>query len=235
MLRAEERGGALSGIDRGGHRARPKPAPVDCCGATPSTSSPHPRQCRSGPPRSEGGRASDAGAGQFALLIKTLKTANALAPNTAAAARRRRSGSNEWCGIRVCDCLEARSLAQRASSNAQHDQFNKANAGQQHRNRNEIIFEPMTMIGKHYIHPIRRRSLPDADYCFRELMLQCLPHARFKRISPQGFRFRGLWQKAGQRFALCGGNPASSLRVRSRSSLESTNEVAPVKLLSSAD
>jgi hypothetical protein len=26
---------------------------------------------------------------------------------------------------------------------------------------------------------------------------------------PQSFWFRGLWQKPGQRFPLCGGNPAS--------------------------
>jgi len=35
-----------------------------------------------------------------------------------------------------------------------------------------------------------------------------LPHTCFRRISPQRFWFRGLWQKPGQRFAVCGGNPA---------------------------
>jgi hypothetical protein len=28
---------------------------------------------------------------------------------------------------------------------------------------------------------------------------------------PQSFWFRGLWQKPGQRFPLCGGNPASQI------------------------
>jgi hypothetical protein len=37
---------------------------------------------------------------------------------------------------------------------------------------------------------------------------QHLPHAYFRRISPQSFWFRGLWQKPGQRFTVCGGNRA---------------------------
>jgi hypothetical protein len=42
---------------------------------------------------------------------------------------------------------------------------------------------------------------------------QHLPHACFRRISPQRFWFRGLWRKPGQRFAVCGGNPAWQVHV----------------------
>jgi hypothetical protein len=54
-------------------------------------------------------------------------------------------------GGRSSKGLSARPIV--TSSNAQHDQFNKPNAGQQRRKRDEIIFEPMPRIGKHHVHP----------------------------------------------------------------------------------
>ena len=87
-----------------------------------------------------------------------------------------------------------------------------------------IVFEPMPIIEKHHVHPystpffsiavIGRTSRRDANHALvlprtgNRLVDQHLPHVCFRRTSPQRFRFRGLWQKPGQRFAVCGGNPA---------------------------
>ena len=83
-------------------------------------------------------------------------------------------------------------------------------------------------MGKHHVHPYsnavlfrsdHRRDLWDADHALplpRAGTSCCLPHACFRRTSPQRFRFRGLWRKPGQRFAVCGENPAwRSLRAGS--------------------
>src|SRR5262249_55164334 len=56
--------------------------------------------------------------------------------------------------------------------------------------------------------PLGRRSRLPLPRTGNRLVDQHLPHACFRRTSPQRFRFRGLWQKPGQRFAVCGGNPA---------------------------
>jgi hypothetical protein len=87
------------------------------------------------------------------------------------------------------------------SSNAQHDQLNQSDADEQHRKRHHIVFEPMPIIAKHHVHPY-------ANAFDNRLVHQHLPHARFRGISPQRFWFRGLRRKSGQRFAICGGNPA---------------------------
>src|SRR6516165_1600463 len=81
----------------------------------------------------------------------------------------------------------------------------------------------MPIIRKHHVHPYSnailfhsddRRARWDADHALplprtgNRLVDQHLPHACFRRTSPQRFWFRGLWRKPGQRFAVCGGNPA---------------------------
>src|SRR5262249_17015569 len=100
-------------------------------------------------------------------------------------------------------------------SNAQHDQLNKSETNQQHRKRHGIVFEPMPIIGKHHVHPYSNAwALKDGcgdsqgEDEATVLLINNLPHACFRRISPQRFWFRGLWRKPGQRFAVCGGNPA---------------------------
>jgi hypothetical protein len=54
---------------------------------------------------------------------------------------------------------------------------------------------------KHHVHPYQNAF-------GNRLIHQYLPHPRFRAISPQRFWFRGSWQKPGQHFAICGGNPA---------------------------
>src|SRR5262249_5855485 len=82
----------------------------------------------------------------------------------------------------------------------------------------------MPIIGKHHVHPYRTpffsiaiiggTSRWDANHALplprtgNRLADQHLPHACFRPTSPQRFWFRGLWRKPGQRFAVCGGNPA---------------------------
>ena len=78
----------------------------------------------------------------------------------------------------------------------------------------------MPIIGKHHVHPysiavlfhsdlqLGRRSRLPLPRTGNRLVDQHLPHACFRRTSPQRFWFRGLWRKPGQRFAVCGGNPA---------------------------
>ena len=76
----------------------------------------------------------------------------------------------------------------------------------------------MPIIGKHHVHPYSNaRALKDdceglPGKMRTVLLIQHLPHAGFRRISPQRFWFRGLRQKSGQRFAVCGGNPAWRIR-----------------------
>jgi hypothetical protein len=73
----------------------------------------------------------------------------------------------------------------------------------------------MPIIRKHHVHPyskdlqLGRRSRLPLPRTGNRLVHQHLPHACFRRTSPQRFWFRGLWQKPGQRFAVCGGNPAA--------------------------
>jgi len=45
------------------------------------------------------------------------------------------------------------------SSNAQHDQRNASHTDQQEGQRDEIVFEPMPIIGKHDAHPVFERPL----------------------------------------------------------------------------
>src|SRR5262245_50590032 len=87
----------------------------------------------------------------------------------------------------------------------------------------------MPIIGKHHVHPysnavlsiaiIGETSRWDADHALplprtgNRLVDQHLPHACFRRTSPQRFWFRGSWRKPGQRFAVCGGNPSRFLRA----------------------
>src|SRR6478672_2211645 len=87
------------------------------------------------------------------------------------------------------------------SSNAQHDQFNQSDTDEQHRKRHHVVFEPMPIIAKHHVHPY-------SNAFDNRLAHQHLAHARFRGISPQRVWFRGLRRKSGQRFAICGGNPA---------------------------
>jgi hypothetical protein len=81
----------------------------------------------------------------------------------------------------------------------------------------------MPIIGKHHVYPysnsnavlsmainlqLGRRSRLPLPRTGNRLVYQHVPHACFRRTSPQRFWFRGLWRKPGQRFAVCGGNPA---------------------------
>jgi hypothetical protein len=85
-------------------------------------------------------------------------------------------------------------------SNAQHNQFNKSNASQQHRKSHEIVFEPMPRIRKHHIHPCSSAVL--------NLFNQDVPHTCFRRISRAELlvsrfvaktwpAFRSLWRESG--------------------------------------
>jgi hypothetical protein len=82
----------------------------------------------------------------------------------------------------------------------------------------------MPIIGKHNVHPYSNAVLFHSDHrrdlqpgrrarlpvsrTGNRLVDQHLLHACFRRTSPERFWFRGLWRKPGQRFAVCGRNPA---------------------------
>ena len=101
-------------------------------------------------------------------------------------------------------------------SNAQHDQLNKSETDQQHRKRHGIVFEPMPIIGKHHVHPYSKRlgfqrrlrgdSQGEDEATVLLINIYRMPASGVFR--PQRFWFRGLWRKPGQRFAVCGRNPA---------------------------
>src|SRR5262245_65971833 len=61
----------------------------------------------------------------------------------------------------------------------------------------------MTRIRKHHIHPCASS--------FLNLLIKMYRTSVSGVFRPQSFWFRRLWQKSGQRFAVCGGNPAWQL------------------------
>src|SRR6266481_8932909 len=87
------------------------------------------------------------------------------------------------------------------SSNAQHDQLNQSDTDEQHRKRHGIVFEPMPIIVKHLVHPIRT---PLATALL--INIYRTPVSGVFRCN--AFWFRGLWRKPGQHFAVRGKNPA---------------------------
>src|SRR5215467_3094062 len=110
----------------------------------------------------------------------------------------------------------------------------------------------MPIIGKHHVHPYRTpffsiaiiggTSRWDANHALplprtgNRLVDQHLPHACFRPTSPQRFWFRGLWRKPGQRFALCGGNPAwQQSRRRERQYAAELVALAPDVILAHAN
>jgi hypothetical protein len=93
-------------------------------------------------------------------------------------------------------------VAQRASSNAQHDQFHKSDAGQKHRKRDEIIFEPMPTIRKHHIHPYSNSVLFQKRDTASENF--------FARMYRTGVS--GVFRRKDFGFAVCGKNLASVSR-----------------------
>jgi hypothetical protein len=72
----------------------------------------------------------------------------------------------------------------------------------------------------------RKHQEPFAD--------QRLPRACFRRIAPRIFWFRGLWQKPGQRFAVCGRNSTKALEYRNRSPERSNNQTVPISVTTTA-
>jgi hypothetical protein len=82
----------------------------------------------------------------------------------------------------------------RASSNGQRQQFNNAQSDYQHGERHVIVIEPI---------PYKHGALP-----LTALLINVYLTAVSERFRATTVWFRGLWQKRGQHFVVCGGNPA---------------------------
>jgi len=117
--------------------------------------------------------------------------------------------------FRLGGCLAAAQHARcGASSNAQHDQFNKSHANQQHRKRYGIIFEPMPIIGKHYVHPGLSKTVAGEpqgeDATVFLINTYRTPVSGVFRRKDSGFAvcaktwlaFRSLWQESGIQVAV---------------------------------